>query len=146
MASSTPASVKSGTTSAPRGGTGASLRWSREGGIDRAGVTRTARGGATCLVGIGDGIGSVRRPGACVASTLTCVLRAGVVARDRVTAALDLDLDLDDRPAAGRDGRAAGLRALVRAVLRGVWRLAEREGVGLRDEDFTDNSPGMTGW
>src|SRR5688500_4401937 len=142
MASSTPASVKSGTTSAPRGGTGASLRWSREGGIDRAGVTRTAGGGATCLVGIGGGMGSVRRPGACVASTLTCVLRAGVVARDRVTAALDVD----DRLAAGRDGRAAGLRALVRAVLRGVWRLAEREGVGLRDEDFTDNSPGMTGW
>src|SRR5688572_31287741 len=106
MASSTPASVKSGTTRAPRGGTGASFRWSRDGGIDRAGVTRTARGGATCFVGSGDGIGSLRRAGACVASTLTWVLRAGVVARDRVTAALDGRL----APVRAA-GRAAGFRA-----------------------------------
>jgi hypothetical protein len=75
------------------------------------------------------------------------VLRAGVVARERVTVALD--------------GRAEellvffrGLRTeavrFVRRVRLGVWRFArderfaEREGFGLRDEDFTDNSPGMT--
>jgi len=73
------------------------------------------------------------------------VLRAGVVARERVTAALE--------------GRAAPVRAflavffrelraaellLVRALRLGVWRLADREGFGFRDEDFTDNSPGMT--
>jgi hypothetical protein len=79
------------------------------------------------------------------------VLRAGVVARDRVTAALD--------------GRAAAVlafffrglrteafrffrvvrRAEWRFAERAVWRFADREGFGLRDEDFTDNSPGMSG-
>ena len=84
------------------------------------------------------------------------MLRAGVVARERVTVALD--------------GRAAEVRAFffrglrtealrfVRRVRLEVWRFAERderfaerderfaerEGFGLRDEDFTDNSPGMT--
>src|SRR5712692_4673928 len=60
MASSTPASEKSGTTNgaavtALGGATGflaASL-----GGIERAGVKRIGRGEATCRVGIGDGIG-----------------------------------------------------------------------------------------
>src|SRR5687767_12912411 len=94
MASRTPASVKSGTTRAPRGGTGASLRWSRLGGIERAGVTRTARGGATCRVGSGEGTGSLRRAGAWLARTLAWVLRAGVVARERVT-------DFEVREAAG---------------------------------------------
>jgi hypothetical protein len=105
-------------------------------------VTRTARGGATCLVASGDGTGSLRRTGACVARTLAWVLRAGVVARERVTAALD--------------GRIAevlafvfrGLRTeafrFVRVVRLGTRRVADREGFGLRDEDFTDNSPGMT--
>jgi len=112
---------------------------------------RTARGGATCLVGSGDGTGSLRRAGAWVARTLAWVLRAGVVARERVTAALDV--------------RAAALLAFFffrglrtdtfrffRVVRLGVWRFAERiwrfaerDGFGLRDEDFTDNSPGNDG-
>ena len=79
-------------------------------------------------------------------STLAWVLRAGVVARERVTTAL-----------AGRAEavRAAGFlerdEALLVRVVRvvpfvrlGVGLLADREGVGLRDEDFTDYSPGMT--
>src|SRR5687767_14622884 len=101
IASSTPASVKSGTTSAPRGGTGASLRWSRVGGIERAGLTTAGRGGATCLVGIGDGTGSATRRALAAPRMLACVLRAGVVARERVTA-----FDFE-----GRDGRGFG-RAL----------------------------------
>jgi hypothetical protein len=63
-----------------------------------------------------------------------------VVARDRVTAAL-----------AGRAEavRAAGFREREEVVLGRVFRLeaglfADRDGVGLRDEDFTDYSPGMT--
>jgi hypothetical protein len=68
-----------------------------------------------------------------------------VVARERVTAA-------------ALDGRVAevlaafffrGLRTeafrFFRVVRLGVWRFADREGFGLRDEDFTDNSPGMSG-
>jgi hypothetical protein len=86
-----------------------------------------------------------------VARTLAWVLRAGVVARERLTAALDV--------------RAAALLAFfffrglrtdtfrfVRVVRLGVWRFAERiwrfaerDGFGLRDEDFTDNSPGNDG-
>src|SRR5688500_4059585 len=96
----------------------------------------TARGGATWRVGSGDGTGSVRRTGAWVARTLACVLRAGVVARERVTAALPLDVR-----AAGFffwEGRAVRVRLLVRLGRLGVWRFAEREGFGLRDEDFTD--------
>ena len=103
---------------------------------------RTARGGATCLVASGDGTGSLRRAGACVARTLEWVLRAGVVARERVTAALD------GRADAARAFFFRGLRAetfrFVRFVRLGVRRFADREGFGLRDEDFTDNSPGMT--
>jgi hypothetical protein len=69
------------------------------GGIERAGVTTAGRGGATCLVGIGDGTASDARRALAAARRLACVLRAGVVARERVTA-------LDGR-AAGRDfGRA----------------------------------------
>jgi hypothetical protein len=89
------------------------------------------------LVGIGDGTGSFRRAGAWVPRTLAWVLRAGVVARERVTAALPL----------ARDGRAAFALFRVeveRDAVLGEVRLAEREGFGLRDEDFTDNSPGMT--
>jgi hypothetical protein len=69
------------------------------------------------------------------------VLRAGVVARDRVTAGLAGRIDAE---------RAAGFLELRDDVLLGrVFRLgvdlfAAREGVGLRDEDFTDYSPGMT--
>src|SRR5207245_6733774 len=83
MVSTTPASVKSGTTSGPRAGTISGLRWSRLGGIERAGVTSTGRGGATCRIGIGFGTGSglVR-----AAWAAPCVERAGVVARDRLTA------------------------------------------------------------
>jgi len=75
-----------------------------------------------------------------VPRTLAWVLRAGVVARERVTAAL-----------AGRIAavRAAGFLELRDEVLLVRARLeagffADREGVGLRDEDFTDYSPGMT--
>ena len=58
------------------------------------------------------------------------MLRAGVVARERVTA-------LDVR-AAGRDfGRALWPDRERRADRDGVLR-AEREGFGFRDEDFTD--------
>jgi hypothetical protein len=74
------------------------------------------------------------------------VLRAGVVARERVTAALDGRADAA-RAFFFRGVRAEGFR-FVRFVRLGVWRLAERfaerEGFGLRDEDFTENSPGMT--
>jgi hypothetical protein len=73
--------------------------------------------------------------------TLAWVLRAGVVARERVTAALDVR---DAGFFFFRGLRTEAFRLLVRAVRRGVWRFAEREGFGLRDEDFTDNSPGMT--
>ena len=108
---------------------------------------RTARGGATCLVASGDGTGSLRRAGACVARTLEWVLRAGVVARERVTAALALALDGRAEVARAfvffRGVRAETFR-FVRFVRLGVWRFADREGFGLRDEDFTDNSPGMT--
>jgi hypothetical protein len=119
------------------------LRWSRLGGIDRAGVTSTARGGATCRVGSGEGTGSLRRTGEWLARTLAWVLRAGVVARERVT-------DFEVRGAAGfflRGVRVEALRFLRAERLADrldVWRFAEREGFGLRDEDFTDNSPGMT--
>jgi hypothetical protein len=59
---------------------------------------------------------------------------------------------LDGRADVARAFFFRGLRAeltrFVRLVRLGVWRLAERfadrEGFGLRDEDFTDNSPGMT--
>ena len=51
------------------------------GGIDRAGLTSTGRVGATCFVGIGFGIGTWRRAG-----WAPWVERAGVVARDRLTA------------------------------------------------------------
>jgi len=52
------------------------------GGMERAGATSTGRVGATCRVGIGEGIGCDR---ACLADA--CALRAGVVARARLTAA-----------------------------------------------------------
>src|SRR6266436_1467690 len=84
MVSTTPASVKSGTTSGPRADTISGLRWSRPGGIERAGVTSTGRGGATCRTGIGLGTGSGRMRAACAA----WVERAGEVARDRLTACL----------------------------------------------------------
>src|SRR5262245_45192498 len=84
IASSTPASAKSATTSGPRAGTGAGRRTSRAGGIERAGVTSTGRGGATWRTGRGDGMGfgfalAVRR---CV----MCVTRPGLAVRARLTA------------------------------------------------------------
>jgi hypothetical protein len=70
------------------------LRASRAGGIDRAGVTSTGRGGATCRIGIGEGSGfpRKRRRGRTCATTLAgemCVLRAGVAARARLTVAFE---------------------------------------------------------
>jgi len=87
---------------------------------------RTARGGATCLVGSGDGTGSLRRTGAWVPRTLAWVLRAGVVARERLTAALGV------RDAAlpaffFRRLRTEEFR-FFRVVRLGLWRFAEREG------------------
>jgi hypothetical protein len=68
------------------------------------------------------------------------VLRAGVVARERVTAGLDgLDAGFFFR------GLRAGAFRFFLAVRLAVWRLADREGLGLRDEDFTDDSPGIDG-
>jgi hypothetical protein len=60
------------------------LRWSRAGGIERAGTVSAARAGATCLVGSGDGIGALRTG----TTTLVWVERAGVAARARVTGVL----------------------------------------------------------
>jgi hypothetical protein len=82
-----------------------------------------------------------------VARTLAWVLRAGVVARERVTAALDGRAAADLAFAfafafAFRGLRTAALR--FRVARLGMRRFADREGFGLRDEDFTDNSPGMT--
>jgi len=57
------------------------------GGIERAGVNRTGRGGATCRVGIGEGIGVRFRFGPRT-KWAWAVLRAGFVARARLTAAL----------------------------------------------------------
>jgi len=84
------------------------LRWSRVGGIDRAGSETATRSGATCLVGSGDGIGA-RRAGA-----IPCVERAGVEALDLET-----------------DARRAGFEGFERARLRfrvcgGFARLDER--------------------
>src|SRR5262245_47185382 len=121
IASITPASAKSGTTRGPRCGWTAGLRWSRAGGIERAGVTRTGRGGATCFVGRGDGIGSAR-------ATRACVLRAGVVARARLIAVF-LELLLRDE-LLRRDG-APDERRLLAWVLFRAEGFRDRE----RDED-----------
>jgi hypothetical protein len=56
------------------------LRASRAGGIERAGIKSTGRGGATCRIGIGDGSGRGR---ACAA------LRAGVAALARLMVAFE---------------------------------------------------------
>jgi hypothetical protein len=61
------------------------LRWSRAGGIERAGTVSAARAGATCLVGSGDGIGALRTG---TTTVLVWVERAGVAARARVTGVL----------------------------------------------------------
>jgi hypothetical protein len=50
------------------------------GGIERAGATRTGRGGATCFSGSGDGTTSAR-----IRAAAACALRAGVVALARLT-------------------------------------------------------------
>lgn len=61
------------------------------GGIERAGVTTTGRGGATCLVGSGDGTGFVRglartiEPIRLAAAVSELVLRDGFAARARLT-------------------------------------------------------------
>jgi hypothetical protein len=68
-------------------GAGMERRRSFPGGIERAGVTSAGRGGATCLIGMGDGSGA-RRFG----TARPCVLRAGLAARARVTGALPLVL------------------------------------------------------
>ena len=60
-------------------------RSSFPGGIERAGVTSAGRGGATCLIGIGDGSGALR-----FGAARPWVLRAGLAARARVTGALPL--------------------------------------------------------
>jgi len=61
------------------------LRWSRAGGIERAGTVSATRAGATCLVGNGDGIGALRTG---TTTVLVWVERAGVAARARVTGVL----------------------------------------------------------
>ena len=45
------------------GGSGVARRWSRAGGMERAGTMSTGRGGATCFVGRGDGSGRLRLRG-----------------------------------------------------------------------------------
>jgi hypothetical protein len=81
-------------------------RWSREGGIERAGIVTAMRTGATCRVASGDGIGA-RRVG-----TTPWVERAGVEARTRVTVVLVRLC----RAFAGRFDLAVALRAVVRAL------------------------------
>jgi hypothetical protein len=80
--------VNSGTATGGRGGAeiDKGLRWSRAGGIERAGTASGTRTGATCLVGSGDGIGA-RRTGTTTA-VLVWVDRAGVEALARVTGVL----------------------------------------------------------
>ena len=56
------------------------MRWSRAGGIERAGRVTAARTGATCFVGSGEGIGA-RLAGAAA----PCVERAGVDVLERET-------------------------------------------------------------
>jgi hypothetical protein len=57
--------------------------------MERAGATRTGRGGATCRVGIGEGKGCCRKGliSACLPPRGRA-LRAGVVARARLTEVL----------------------------------------------------------
>src|SRR5262245_4729923 len=87
MARTIPASVNSGTECGPRGGATPGCRSSRvAGGIERAGATRTGRAAATWRVGIGFGIGSRIR--ALAADAAVWVLRAGVLARARLTVAV----------------------------------------------------------
>jgi hypothetical protein len=78
--------VNSVTATGGRGGAeiDGGRRWSRAGGIERAGTASATRTGATCLVGSGDGIGA-RRTGTTV---LVWVDRAGVEALARVTRVL----------------------------------------------------------
>jgi hypothetical protein len=79
--------VNSGTATGGRGGAeiDRGLRWSRAGGIERAGTASATRAGATCLVGSGDGIGALRTG---TTTVLVWVDRAGVEALARVTRAL----------------------------------------------------------
>jgi hypothetical protein len=85
------------------------LRWSRPGGIERAGIVNVTLAGATCLRANGDGMGA-RRAG----STLVpaCVERAGVEALARVTGVL-VRVGL---AFAERFDFAVLLRAMVRAL------------------------------
>src|SRR5437773_4593807 len=86
MARMIPASAKSGATSGPRAEAGAGLRVSRMGGIERAGATRTGRGGATWRMGSGDGTTWARNRAA-----VAWALRAGVLARARLTTVANLE-------------------------------------------------------
>src|SRR5262245_48101403 len=80
------------------------------GGIDRAGTTRAGRGGATCLVGRGEGRGFRRFTGR-TSAIAPWVLRAGLAARARVTGDLDFpraaERDLPDRRGGSRRVREA---------------------------------------
>ena len=131
MARSTPASVKSGTTSGPRAGGGIGFRRSRAGGIERAGVTRTGRGGATWRSGIGDGTGSLRPRELAVRGTADRfgAFRAGLVARARLTAGLAFACleTLVDTFAAGLRWARLDLWAFVLCTVR-----------RFRDDGFTD--------
>jgi len=104
------------------------LRWSREGGIDRAGITTVGRLGATCRVESGEGMGGRRTSGAVDA----CVERAGLNVRARLTAVRPFEaltafffafrVGLGRVRFAlrltGRTRRAAGRPELVRALAR----------------------------
>ena len=72
------------------------LRISRVGGIERAGVTSTGRGGATWRSGMGEGMASDRMRGGVIPTGWVCgaawfALRAGVAARARPRAGVAFD-------------------------------------------------------
>jgi hypothetical protein len=105
--------VNSGTATGGRGGAeiDKGFRWSRAGGIERAGTANGTRTGATCRVGSGDGIGA-RRTGTTTA-VLAWVDRAGVEALARVTG-VRAGLDLKGLFGAALDFFAVDFRAVER--------------------------------